>query len=67
MKIVYINTFSHGSTGRICSNLGTFCGAKGDEVHYFYGREEDSLTPEWTYIGESGLKLFASRVLTYVT
>lgn len=67
MKIVYINTFSDGSTGRICSNLGKFAASKGDEVLYFYGREYNPNNTEWTYIGQSGFKLFASRILTYVT
>lgn len=63
MKIVYINTFNHGSTGRICTSLASFMKEKGNEVYCFYGREEDNSIPGWKFIGEDKLSI----LLNYYT
>lgn len=63
MKIVYINTFNHGSTGRLCNYLASFMKNKGHEVYCFYGREKDDSIPGWEFIGEDKLSI----LLNYYT
>ena len=66
MKILFLNTYSNGSTGTVVNNISNACKARGDFVYKIYGRCKNN-DSDWLFFGEPKIINLINNVMAYLT